>query len=204
MSDTRATKPDFGCLFAITTGQHGYFTAAQARACGFDYNLLSYHARTGRFIRAQRGLYRLRDFPSWWREEVVSAWLAAGKDQAVVSHESALDLLDLSDVVPRAIHLTVPRSRRHVPRLPGVKIHTTTRPLRPTDVVVRDGIRLTSAARTILDAAESGTAPEQIEMAARQAVERGYTTRTLLERDARERSRRVYDLVVGALGRATA
>jgi predicted transcriptional regulator of viral defense system len=121
----------------------------------------------------RRGLYRLRDYPSSPREEVVAAWLALGKENAVVSHASALDLLDLSHVIPDAVHLTVPRSRRHLPNLPGVAIHTTTRPLRPIDVVHREGARLTSAARTILDAAEAGTAPEQIERAVEQAIERG-------------------------------
>ena len=42
----------------------------------------------------------------------MAAWLAVGKQNAVVSHESALDLLDLSDVSPDRVHLTVPRSRR--------------------------------------------------------------------------------------------
>jgi predicted transcriptional regulator of viral defense system len=95
----------------------------------------------------------------------------------VVSHESALALLDLSDVIPKAVHLTVPRSRRHLPTIPGVKVHTTTRPLGAGDVVERDGVRVASAARTILDAAGAGTAPEQVEVAVLQALDRGLMTR---------------------------
>ena len=34
---------------------------------------------------------------------------------------------------PEAIHLSVPRTRRHLPRLPGVRVHTTTRPFQPDD-----------------------------------------------------------------------
>ncbi|MGH2533366.1 MAG: type IV toxin-antitoxin system AbiEi family antitoxin domain-containing protein [Thermomicrobiales bacterium] len=199
MGDVTIYRPDHTCLFAAASEQHGYFTAAQARACGFTRFLLAKHAETGRFIRIRRGLYRLRDYPSSPREEVVAAWLAVGKDVAVVSHESALDLLELSNVIPNRIHLTVPRSKRHLPDLPGVAIHTTTRPLNPLDVAVRDGIRLTSPTRTILDAAEAGTAPNQIEMAIRQAVEQGLATRRQLEQGARERSKRVNQLVVGAL-----
>ena len=37
-------------------------------------------------------------------------WLAVGKDTAVVSHESALDLLDLSDVIPNAARNSHPHS----------------------------------------------------------------------------------------------
>src|SRR5690242_4300023 len=114
MADTTSPRPDHACLFATASEQHGYFTSAQARGCGFTRFLLARHAATGRFIRVRRGLYRLRDYPSSPREEVVAAWLAVGKDAAVVSHASALDLLGLSDVVPDLVHLTVPRSKRHL------------------------------------------------------------------------------------------
>jgi predicted transcriptional regulator of viral defense system len=199
MGDVARTKPDHSCLFAVATGQRGYFTAAQARACGFAWDALTYHTRHGRFLRIRRALYRLRDYPSSPREDVVAAWLAVGKDVAVVSHESALDLLGLSDVIPGAIHLTVPRTRRHLPALPGVAIHTTARPLRADDVAIRDGIRLTAAARTILDAADAGTAPEQVALAVRQAIARGLTTAPRLVRDAGARSTRVTRLIADAV-----
>jgi predicted transcriptional regulator of viral defense system len=199
MGDTIPPTPDQICLFAKASAQHGYFTAAQARSCGFNWERLSDTTRQGRFKRIRRGLYRLRDYPSTPHDEVVAAWLAVGKEVAAVSHESALDLLDLSDVIPDAIHLTVPRSKRHLPDLFGVRIHTTMKPLRPLDVVIHDGIRLISASRTILDSAEAGTAPEQIEMAIRQALNRGLVTRTQLVQDARDRSQRVQRLVNTAL-----
>src|SRR5262249_23748439 len=154
---------------------------AQARECGFDTNLIAYHKRQGRFIPVLRGVYRLRDYPSSNRGEVVAAWLSVGKDIAGVSHESALDLLDLSDVIPRSVSLTVPRSKRHVRKIPGVTIHTTTRPLASRDIKDWEGVRVTAAARTILDAAEGDTAPEQIEMAVRQAISRGLTSKRQLE-----------------------
>ncbi len=200
MGDITRAKPDNACLFAIAAGQRGYFTAAQARMCGFAWDLLTYHTQHGRFLRLRRGLYRLRDYPSSPREEVVAAWLTVGKDVAVVSHESALDLLELSDVIPDAVHITVARAKRHLPNLPGVIIHTTTRPLPPVDVTVRDSVRLTAAARTIVDAAEAGTAPEQIEKAVIQAVERGLTTTQQLLQHANQRSRRVARLIADALG----
>jgi len=199
MDDSTTEGPDHECLFATASEQHGFFTSAQARRCGFTRFLLAHHAETGRVIRVRRGLYRLRNYPSSLHEETVAAWLAVGEDVAVVSHESALDLLDLSDVIPNRVHLTVPRSKRHHPALPGVAIHTTTRPMRPIDVSVRDGVRLTSPTRTILDAAEAGTAPEQIEIAVWQAIDRALATRSQLEQDARNRSRRVVQLVAGAL-----
>src|SRR5512133_706176 len=100
-----SNKPDSLRLFEIASEQGGYFTARQARTCGYGFALLSHHSKSGRFIRVRRGLYRLREYPSSPREEVLAAWLAVGKDVAVVSHESALDLLDLSDVIPNVAHV---------------------------------------------------------------------------------------------------
>src|SRR5947207_832146 len=117
------------CLHFKAADQHGYFTAKQAQDCGLGRPLLTYHTRSGRFQRIYRGIYRLRDYPTSPHDEVYAACLAVGPDPdtAVVSHESALDLLDLSDVIPNEVHLTVSRARRDLPRLPGVRIHTTTR-----------------------------------------------------------------------------
>lgn len=95
-------RPNHEELFQIASGQGGYFTAGQARSCGFSWALLAYHSKRGRFLRVRQGLYRLHAYPSSPREEVMAAWLAAGSDAAVVSHESALDRHGLSNVVPEA------------------------------------------------------------------------------------------------------
>lgn len=192
-------RPDHECLFQVASQQRGYFTARDAGACGFSWASLSYHARRGRFIRVRRGLYRLREYPESTREDVIAAWLAAGRDHAVVSHGSALDLLELSDAVPDSVHLTLPRTMRYRPAAPGVTVHTTTRPLDADDVVIRDGVRVTSVVRSILDAAEAGTAPEQIVAAVREALDRGMTTRARVSGAARSRSRRVQRLVQRAI-----
>ena len=146
------------------------------------------------------GLYRLRDYPSSPREEIVAAWLRVGPD-ALVSHQSALELLDLADIIPDAIHVTVPRARRSLSRPPGAAIHTTTRPIAPGDVIVRGGIRLTAPARTIADVAQVGLAPDQVVRAAREALDRGLTTPERLRASARGRGRRVERLIEDALSR---
>jgi predicted transcriptional regulator of viral defense system len=202
MHDTAPIRPDHACLFDAASEQLGYFTAAQATACGIGWDALSRGTARGRYRRIRRGLYRLRDYPSSPHEDVVAAWLALGKERAVVSHESALDLLDLGDLVPDAVHLTVPRSRRYLGDLPGVVVHTSTRPFGPTDTVVREGIRLTSPERTIADAAEIGVSPEQIHLAVGQALRRGLTTLDALNDAARGRGRRVEELVRVAANRA--
>jgi len=188
-------KPSHARLFELASEQGGYFTAAQARARGFSKALLAHHAKSGRFLRIQQGLYRLREYPSSPREDVIAAWLATGREVTVVSHDSALDVLGLSDVVPELVHLTVPRARRYRSASPGVAIHTTTRRLGKSDVVVRDGIRVTAPARSIIDAAEAGTAPEQIMAAVGQALDRGMATESRLLGVAKTRGGRVERLV---------
>lgn len=199
MHDTIPLMSTTDCLFAIASSQHGYFTSRQAEECGVSASLLNHHTRKGRYIRTVRGIYRIKNYPSSPREEVVVAWLAVGKDKAVVSHESALDLHELSDVIPNAVHLTVPRSLRTVLKLPGVRVHTTVDQLSNADTTIRDGIRVTSVPRTIVDAASTGVGPEQIETAVRQALQRGQTTRRRILEAARHQSQRVRQLIELAL-----
>lgn len=194
-------RPDRQLLFDVASEQHGYFTTRQAAQCGYARDLLAHHVKRGTLQRVSRGVYRFRDYPSSPFEPVVAAWLAVGKEVAVVSHESALELWDLNDVVPDAVHLTIPRSlRTRASRLPpGVVVHTTTRPWADGDVRSLDGIRLTAPERSILDAAAAGTQPEQIELAIGQALHRGWIDEQRLWGNARRRGPRVTRLVEGAL-----
>ena len=197
------SSPNHRCIYSHGESQHGYFTAAQARACGFDTSDISYHTRTGRFIRVQRGIYRLRDYPSFYREHVVIHWIELGTNRAVVSHQSALDLLELSDVIPAETHLTVPRAMRYRRNRPDVIVHTTTRELGAQETTFREGIRITNPEVTIADAAEIGVGPEQIEMAVYQALERGITTERRLRNEAERHSQRVRNLIEQSIGRFT-
>jgi hypothetical protein len=52
----RIAVPDHEALFAVASGQAGFFAASQAAALGFSSALLSHHARSGRFVRISRGL----------------------------------------------------------------------------------------------------------------------------------------------------
>ena len=62
--DGNVGKPSRGRLFELASEQGGYFTAAQARTCGFSKALLAHHAKSGRFLRVRQGLYRFREYPS--------------------------------------------------------------------------------------------------------------------------------------------
>jgi predicted transcriptional regulator of viral defense system len=187
-------------VFPLAADQKGHLTAAQIRQLGFAKPVIAHHVKTGAVIRVHHGVYRLRDYPYELYEHVMAAWLAVGREVAIVSHESALEIHDLSDVIPRAIHLTVPRANRYLSTPRGVRLHTVMERLEPSDTVVREGMRVTSVARTIADCTQLGTGPEQIEMAVAQALQRGITTRQRLESVATGRSRRVRAVIGTALG----
>jgi len=119
------------------------------------------------------------------------AWLPLRGAAAVVSHESALELHELSDVIPDAVHLTVPRSERGLRRREGVRLHTTSRPPSEAEVQTIAGLPVTNPERSIVDSLEAGAQPEQIELAVRQAVRRLLTTPKRLRAAAATRSERV-------------
>ncbi len=199
MHDNTLTRPDHQALFRHASEWRGYFTTKQAKACGFEPNLLNYHVKYGRFIRVRRGLYRFRDFPGMPHDELVQALLKVGIEEALISHQSALEVLELSDVIPNIISITVPRSRRYLRAPEGVRLHTSSREIWPRDRVERNGIRMTAAARSILDSAEVGLAPEQVELAVWQAIQRGLTTKTELVSDVQDRSAYVRAIIERAL-----
>lgn len=128
-------KIDHDHLYWVAESQAGYFTAEQALGAGMDRSTLSHHARAGgRYERIRRGLYRLRHFPPTPHEHVVAAWLGLANVPATVSHESALELYDLSDVIPNAVHVTVPREKRGQRPRHGVRFHSLEHPPGPNEI----------------------------------------------------------------------
>lgn len=193
---------DHDGLYRIAEAQAGYFTAGQAIGSGMDRSTLSHHARAGgRYVRIRQGLYRLRQFPPGPHEEVVAAWLPVCEIGAVVSHESALELFDLSDVIPNSIHLSLPRSKRGQRRRPGVQFHMLDHPPKGADVRTVGALPVTSPERTIVDALETGTQLEQIKLAVHQALDRGLTTPRRLRATAADRSERVHKFIESTLTR---
>jgi predicted transcriptional regulator of viral defense system len=177
----RALDSAFQTLRWQADANGGVFTTKMAEDLGISRALLAYHEKTGRISRGERGVYRFADNPPGYLEHLRDYAEALGPT-AVFSHETALTLNELSDVSPRYVHVTVPRSRRFVRRPPSYKIHTVVEPLPARDVVEVHGVRATSPARSIVDAARSFTAPEQIEMATKQALQRGIATPQEFER----------------------
>jgi predicted transcriptional regulator of viral defense system len=121
-------------------------------------------------------VYRLVHFPAGEHEELVTVWLWS-EQAGVFSHETALGLHGLSDVLAAQIHLTLPaawkKRRFRVPE--GVVLHHAD--LEPRERVWIGPAPITSVARTLNDLAHSGLSPELLRQAAQQALRRGLTTR---------------------------
>src|SRR5262249_51171790 len=149
---TYMSDVDHDSLYRQAESQAGYFTAGQALESGMDRATLRHHARPGgRYERVGRGGYRLRHFPPSPPEHVVAAWLPLRGNGAVVSHESALELNDLSDVIPDAVHLTVPRSERGIRPRAGVQLHTSEHPPQGREIRQIAGLPVTGPERSIFD-----------------------------------------------------
>jgi predicted transcriptional regulator of viral defense system len=172
MFETSAANPDWGHLYETAASQQGMFTTKQAAEAGYSPQLLIHHVRAGKFARVRRGIYRLVHFPAGEHEELVTAWLWSER-VGVLSHQTALALQGLSDLLPANVHLSVPSPFRHRRfRVPlGIVLHH-------ADMATGDRawfgvLPVTSPRRTLNDCAQEGLSPEHLAQAARQALRRG-------------------------------
>jgi len=188
-------NPDHDHLYRIAESQGGYFTTWQAHQAGFSDERLSYYAKNGLFSRIRRGIYRLTRFPMSHFEDLIVAWLRTGPDSAI-SHESALALYDLSDIIPSEVHVTVPRTASR--RRNGIRLHTSR--ITPTEITTRDGLPVTTVTRTIADVARSGLPEEHIRQAIEEALDRGLTNARALREAAEMYGGRARRLILKTLG----
>src|SRR6201998_1460972 len=131
-------------LHEIARSQQGFFTTKQAIRAGFAEKTHSYHVHAGNWSREHRGIYRLADFPVPERPDLMLWYLWSQNRQEVpqgtYSHDTALSLHELSDVMLSKLHLTVPKEFRRSSELP--KILTLHRaPLDKGDVQEMHGAR---------------------------------------------------------------
>jgi predicted transcriptional regulator of viral defense system len=177
-------------LYEIAEDQQGFFTTKQAKASGFAENTHPYHVQAGNWIREHRGIYRLSSFPRGERPDLMlwSLWSRNRGEatQGVYSHQTALSLHDLSDVMPSKLHMTVPKSFRRNSEIPRVLVlHFADLPQGDMEAV--HGVRATKAMRTILDLLEGGEVPlATLRQALREGLRRGLIRRSEIA-EARKR-----------------
>jgi predicted transcriptional regulator of viral defense system len=169
-------------LYEMAEGQQGFFTTKQAKAAGFAENTHPYHVQAGNWIREHRGIYRLASFPQGERPDLMlwSLWSRNRGEaaQGIYSHQTALSLHDLPDVMPAKLHMTVPRSFRRNSEVPRVLVlHFADLP--QSDIEVVHGVRTTRPMRTILDVLAGGKVPlAALQQALREGLRRGLIRRS--------------------------
>jgi len=190
MTSRPSSQSYYEALYQVAEQQAGYFTTAQARAAGYSQRQLTYYVKVHGFVRMRPGIYRLSHYPASANEDLFLAWLEVGP-HAVISHESALALYELSDALPAAVHLTIPprSSRRHS----GVRLHTNR--LSTDDITSFGGLPVTTVPRTILDVAASGLGDELVIQAVHQALQRGLVLADSLHAAAERRGGRARRLI---------
>ena len=146
--------------------QHGYFRTRQALDVGLSRTNLVDAVRSGEIESIAYGLYRFAHYPLSTDDDLHEIQTIA--PDGTFSHETALALFGLSDVLPRTVHFTVPPASGFKHR-PGLTVHHAR--LGPDERVLRAGLWLTSPLRTLIDAARGGSDPEQLLMAATQALD---------------------------------
>lgn len=150
----RSSKESQARLFAIAEAQGGFFTAKQAEEVGFDRTHHTYHVRVGNWQREHRGIYRLAQFPIPERADLIlwSLWSRNRTDnaQGVYSHQTALSIYDLSDLMPTKLHMTVPSHFRRSADIPSILVlHYGD--LSGDEIEEREGYRVTRPIRAIVD-----------------------------------------------------
>jgi hypothetical protein len=191
-------------ISATAARNHGVVTRAMLLAEGVPLTLIDDRVRTRQLVVLHRGVYalghaRLRP-EGWW-----FAAVAAYGMHAALSHRSAAALWELADAPSFPIHVslagrTAARKRR------GVRPHRAPA-LCDDEITVRNEIRVTTVARTILDLA-ADVRGRRLEQVIRRASRRRRfdltEQRAVLERHPRHRGApELARLLIALQGRGT-
>jgi very-short-patch-repair endonuclease len=168
-------SPDQGALEKAES-QYGVLSRKQAKAAGLSIPQIERRVTSGRFEPVFPGVYRIAGSvpTSRQRAQALLLWLG---DAALLSFMTSATLLRLDGCRTRELHVTVPRGERR--RTADFTPHTSLW-LPRRDRVTVDGLRCTSASRTLVDIA-SVLDEETLEVAFESARRMGLTSPRALE-----------------------
>lgn len=158
-------------LFQLAASQGGYFSAAQAKTVGYSHQAQAYHVQAGNWRRIDRGLFRLTDWVPDLHDDLIR-WTLWSRGRAVVSHLSALNVDGVGEFESAQIHLTVPPEFSMSD--PAVILHHANLP--EEDVFAREGFKVTSLARSLVDVASLEPDEDQLARAIEEALGTGLVT----------------------------
>jgi hypothetical protein len=145
--------------------QHGLVTRAQVLRAGLSRRAIDWRLKTGQWLAARPGVYRLRGTLATWEQRVHAAMLWSC---GAASHRTAARLWGLElDFQESDLIEVVTRMSRHL-RAPDVLVHRS-RNIELHDLTQRRGIRVTRLGTTLLHLAQVLTL-EDLEVAVDAAV----------------------------------
>ncbi len=167
-------------LAELANDNHGFITPDDAREAGVNPMNLVRMAERGQLERRGNALYRFPLAPPGPLDPYMEATLWPRGADGVISHESALELYELSDVHPRRIHVTVPRAYRIRRKVPvAYRIHQ--EDLSPRDVGRLEGIPIVTPEHAIRQAYTAKLGPALVA----QAIDHGERNGRLTGREAK-------------------
>ena len=168
---------NFKTLYDIAEDNYGFVTVEDARRAGIRPQRLTEMARRGALHWEGYALYRLDPFPAHELDSYRKATLWPYPVEGVLSHETALELYELSDVNPAKIHVTVPSGyrirHREVPAL-YVLHHDD---LDDQEVTRHEGLPIVTPAKAIRQCHVAHLRRDLLRQALEDAKRRGLVTR---------------------------
>lgn len=162
--------------------QDGVITRSQAIDCGLSDAGISRRLRSGHWRRCGPGVYFVDDRPFTTAARIRAAVWSYGPN-AVASGLAAAYWHSLVTRIPAAIEVTVPRNSNGRTR-PGTRVRR--RNLSSADVVERSGLRVTTLALTVVEAAtRHGGGPAVMDSALQRRTELPQLWRTHLRNSGR-------------------
>jgi len=162
--------------------QEGFFSAQQAFQSGYSTELQQERVNAGEWTQEMPGVYRLSGWPSSITDHFIQ-WTLWSGNKGVISHGSAVEAHELSDIFPVHVSMTVPPGFQQAPPTKGItvpKLRLYMKELERETVCSRTGYRVTTPLRSIIDAAETEQ-DEFIEKAVWDALDRGIVTEKRLK-----------------------
>jgi predicted transcriptional regulator of viral defense system len=150
-------------LAALAAGQWGMLTAAQAGAEGIARSTLARREKAGTLERMRQGVYRLPGVPPDRLDDIRAAWLASdpatvardrllAHDVVVVGGAAAAWSHHIGDLYPAPYLLYTPKRRQSAHE----DVRYSRRHLPKADVMILDGLPITTRERTIADLLDEG------------------------------------------------
>ncbi len=162
----------FVALAEAAADRFGLVTLQDAKRVGYEPKTIVKLAERGQLERVSRGVYRVPFLPGGEMQAYMAAALWPQGAPGVLTHETALDLWDVSDVNPAKIHVTVPRGHRAQRAIPKAYIiHR--EDLDPGEVTAIEGVPVIRLAGAIRQCAQTHIGRDLLEQATRNGRSRG-------------------------------